>query len=220
MSCSSRSGAHCPQCGTTVSLSLAAQLQSEQLGVACDCPQCEHQWIYRIDSGSPDDAARPTEMEPHLSSPPHRIPTTTPVPTIFIVEDDDAVRDALDGLMGSMGWQTRLYTSAEDFQQRCSLTRPGCLLLDVHLPGMSGVELLSILHQIDCPTPVILMTESLQEHVLEQAQNSNAFAFFPKPFNIRALLAGIRSALKQSDTDPAKSNDPAKSDSGDFARPC
>jgi len=112
-----------------------------------------------------------------------------------------------------------LYISAEEFQQHCQPTRPCCLLLDVHLPGMSGLELLSRLHQTNCAIPVILMTESLEERILTQAQNSGSFAFFPKPFNINALLDGIQSARQQSAADPSETDNSAKSDSGHFIVP-
>lgn len=198
MPCSPRSAARCPRCGTLISLTLAAQLQSEQLGVACDCPQCGHQWVYRIDQGISDDADHPVESLPHLNVPSHRESALPATPTVCVVEDDDAVRDALDGLLQSQGWQTALYASAEEFREHCRSLPPGCLLLDLHLPGMSGLELLSELQRTGNTVPVILMTESLDERLLRRADQSGSFACFPKPFNIKALLAGIRSALDRS----------------------
>lgn len=219
MSCSSQSNVRCPRCKTVMLLSLAAQLQSEQLGVACECPQCGHQWVYRIDSGSAEHVPPPVETEPHLSSQSNESAATHAEPTIFIVEDDDAVRDALDGLMRMQGWQTQLYVSAEEFQQHCQPTCPGCVLLDVQLPGISGLQLLAWMRESRWSIPVILMTESLDEQLFGESRNANAFAFFPKPFNIKALLESIRSALEQGTLQQPNRMRSNPADSGDRSTP-
>jgi FixJ family two-component response regulator len=116
-------------------------------------------------------------------------------PLIMIVDDDEAIRDALTSLLRSVGWRTEGFTSAEAFCQSGQVHTTACLLLDVQLPGVSGLELQRQLRSRQARIPIIFLTAHGNEAMRTQALQAGAVAFFAKPFDDTALLKAIHAAL-------------------------
>ena len=119
-------------------------------------------------------------------------------PTVFIVDDDDAVRRFLTGLIRSIDLKVEAYASAQDFLDAYQPGRPGCLLLDVRMPGMSGLELQRELAARSIALPVIILTGHGNVPVAVQAMKAGAVDFIEKPFNNELLLDRIQRAVAQS----------------------
>lgn len=116
-------------------------------------------------------------------------------PVIAIVDDDDAIREALDDLVQSLGFRSALFASAEAF-----LASPGrgdvdCMVVDVKMPGLSGLDLQDRLNTEGCKPPTIFMTSYLDGETRRRAVGGGARAFFGKPVDYDALIAAINSAL-------------------------
>ena len=116
-------------------------------------------------------------------------------PLIAIVDDEEAICDALTSLLRSVGWRAESFTSAEAFLQSGQVHTTACLLLDVRLPGSSGLELQQQLRSSQARIPIIFITAHGNEAMRAQALQAGAVAFFAKPFNDTALLEAIRTAL-------------------------
>jgi FixJ family two-component response regulator len=114
---------------------------------------------------------------------------------IAIVDDDESVRDALTSLLHSVGWQAEAFASAEAFLQSGRVHTTACLLLDIRLPGLSGLELQRQLHSSQARLPVIFLTAHGTEAMRAQTLQAGAVAFFTKPFSDIALLEAIHTAL-------------------------
>jgi len=114
---------------------------------------------------------------------------------IMIVDDDEAIRDALTSLLRSVGWRAGGFASAEAFCQSGQVHTTACLLLDVQLPGVSGLELQRQLRSSQARMPIIFMTAHGNEAMRAQALQAGALAFFAKPFDDTALLKAIHAAL-------------------------
>ena len=127
--------------------------------------------------------------------------------TVFIIEDDDSVRRSLLRLMRSAGRNAQGFATAEEFLQFSGLAVPGCLLLDVHLPGMSGLELQELLLSEGRQVPVVFITAYVDERVRERALRAGAVAFLQKPFEEQALLDAVARALGVS---PINGPDPGE----------
>jgi FixJ family two-component response regulator len=108
--------------------------------------------------------------------------------TVCIVEDDESVRRALRRLIRSVGLDVEAFATAEELLQSFKETLPACLILDVHLPGASGLELQRLLRDRGHDVPVIVITAYADEKLREQAMTGGAIAFLPKPFDEGALL--------------------------------
>lgn len=121
--------------------------------------------------------------------------------TVFIVEDDAAVRDSLGLLLGLQGFRTQAFGCAEDFLRVYQPAWAGCLLLDVRMPGMSGLELQEALRQQSLALPIIIMTAHGDIATVRTALRSGAVDFLEKPVDPDALLAAIHTAL---DADAAR----------------
>jgi RNA polymerase sigma factor (sigma-70 family) len=121
--------------------------------------------------------------------------TSAPEPTVYIVEDDDAVRDSLSLLLSLHGLRTMVFASAEEFLRTWGPGRPGCLVLDLRMPGMTGLELLGELQRREAPPPVIVITAHGDVANTRTAFKSGAVDFFEKPVDDDALVAAIRSAV-------------------------
>ena len=115
---------------------------------------------------------------------------------VAIVDDDQSVRAALFGLMKAVGLEARTFASAEEFLASDEQRRTGCLIADVCMPGMSGLELQAQLNAADCRIPTIFITAHADEKTRMRALQAGAVEFVPKPFNNRALVASIRAALE------------------------
>ena len=116
-------------------------------------------------------------------------------PLIAIVDDDASICDALTSLLRAVGWRAEGFTSAEAFLQSGLVHTTACLLLDVRLPGVSGLELQRQLRSSQARLPIIFMTAHGNDAMRAQALQAGAVAFFDKPFNDTALLEAIRTAL-------------------------
>lgn len=117
-------------------------------------------------------------------------------PTVFVVDDDDAMRRSLDWLFRSTRIPVETYASAQEFIRACDPERPGCLLLDVKMPGMSGLELQEKLSQAGVNLPIIILTGHGDVPTTVQAFKGGAFDFFEKPFSEQQLVGRVREALQ------------------------
>lgn len=116
-------------------------------------------------------------------------------PTVFVVDDDQAMRNSLKWLIESVGMRVETYGSADDFMRHYYPGRAGCLLLDVRMPGMSGLDLQDHLARESIRIPVIIITGHGDVPMAVRAMKSGAVDFIEKPFNDELLLDSIRNAL-------------------------
>jgi len=116
-------------------------------------------------------------------------------PLIAIVDDDASIRDALTSLLRAVGWRAEGFATAEAFLQSGQVHTTACLLLDVRLPGSSGLELQRQLRSSQARMPIIFITAHGNEAMRAQALQAGAVAFFAKPFDDTALLEAIHAAL-------------------------
>jgi FixJ family two-component response regulator len=122
----------------------------------------------------------------------------TPEPAVFIVDDDAAVRRFLGGLLESVELRVEAYESAQDFLEAYEPGRPGCLVLDVRMPGMSGLELQRELVGRAIDLPVIVLTGHGNVQVAVHAMKAGAVDFIEKPFDNELLLDRIQKAVAES----------------------
>ena len=133
-----------------------------------------------------------------------------PDPTVFVVDDDDAVRRFLSGLIASVELNVETYASAQEFLDAYERGRGGCLVLDIRMPGMSGLELQKELVTRDIRIPVVILTGHGDVQIAVQAMKAGAFDFIEKPFNNELLLDRIQKAVAQQidvTTDRVKRDD-------------
>jgi two-component system response regulator FixJ len=116
---------------------------------------------------------------------------------VFIVDDDAAVRQAVTLLVQSLGLQAQAYASAEAFLEAYEPASDGCLVLDLHMPGMNGVELQRELTARGVRIPVIVITAYKDDPLTVRAQEAGAVTVLYKPFKQDVLLRSIESALQQ-----------------------
>jgi len=117
-------------------------------------------------------------------------------PTVFVVDDDEAMRDSIRWLLESVSLHARMFSSASDFLSSSDLAQEGCILLDVRMPGMSGMELLEHLKNSGVQQPVIIITGHGDVPMAVRALKHGAFDFIQKPFNGQELLDRVNAALK------------------------
>jgi FixJ family two-component response regulator len=117
-------------------------------------------------------------------------------PTVFIVDDDPAVRQALTVLLRSMHLRAESYESAQQFLDTCGSARAGCLLLDVRMPGMSGLELLEQLNQNEIHMPAIVMSAYGDVPMVVRAMKAGAVNFLEKPCRDQQLWEAIQEGLR------------------------
>ena len=115
---------------------------------------------------------------------------------ISIVDDNDSVRESLQRLMRCVGFAVNVFASAEEFLDSDRLRNTDCLILDVRLPGMDGLELQRHLAASHSEIPIIFITSYEDDEVRARALNGGAVAYFLKPFNDDDLLISIDAALK------------------------
>jgi FixJ family two-component response regulator len=120
------------------------------------------------------------------------------VPLIAIVDDDDSLRKSLDNLLRSVGFRTQGFSSAEAFLSSQHVHDTACLILDVRMPGMSGLELQRQLVATNWRIPIIFVTAHVDDDARAQALAAGAVDFLYKPFREEALLNAIETALKRS----------------------
>ncbi len=117
-------------------------------------------------------------------------------PTVFLVDDDEAVRDSLGLLMKSVDLTSRSFASAGDFLAEYDPDCPGCLILDIRMPGMSGMELQQKLIDMRAKLPIIFITGHGDIPMAVEAMQRGAVDFIPKPFRDGELLDRINKALE------------------------
>ncbi len=125
--------------------------------------------------------------------------TPTPADVVFVVDDDISVRESLKPLLRTAGWQVELFASAKEFLARPRSTVPCCLVLDVTLPGLSGLELQQQLAE-RTEMPIIFITGYGDVPMSVRAMKAGAAEFLPKPFNDEVLLEAVRQAIERSRT--------------------
>ena len=108
-------------------------------------------------------------------------------PPIFVVDDEEAVRKSLARLLGAIGVPTETFPSAVAFLSAYGGGKPGCLLVDLRMPGMSGLELLEELRRRQSTMPVIVMTGHTDERSVQRLEAHHPFGFLEKPFSMSAL---------------------------------
>ena len=123
---------------------------------------------------------------------------------VFIVDDDEDVRDSLLELIESVGLQAKDYTSAISFLNEFDVNQPGCILADVRMPGMSGIELQHKLIELNASQPLIIMTGHGDITMAVQAMKDGAFEFLQKPFRDQELLDCISKALEIDNSNRGK----------------
>jgi len=115
---------------------------------------------------------------------------------VAIVDDDDLMRSALQGLLKSVGLPATVFASAEEFLNSGQQHQVGCLVADIRMPGMSGLELQAKLNADHCRIPTIFITAHGDEKMRMQALRAGAVEFMAKPFDDEALLESVRAALE------------------------
>jgi FixJ family two-component response regulator len=118
-------------------------------------------------------------------------------PAVYVVDDDDGMRRALDTLLNTIGYKTAVFSRASEFLSNFKADSPGCLVLDIRMPDMSGLELQQHLNRIGSMLPVIFITGHGDVPMAVQAMKEGAFEFIQKPFRDQDLLDHINHALKQ-----------------------
>ena len=116
-------------------------------------------------------------------------------PTVLVVDDDEAVREALSMMLRAAGRTVEAFASAEDFIERGGATRRGCLVLDVRMPGMSGLELQDWLVRRNAMLPIVFLTGHGDIPMAVRAVRRGAWHFLQKPVDDRELLATVDAAL-------------------------
>lgn len=114
---------------------------------------------------------------------------------VAVIDDDESIRTALKELLRSVGLPAQVFASAEDFLKSGQQQRTGCLIVDIHMPGMSGLELQAKLNADHCRIPTIFITAHGDEKMRLQALRGGAVEFVTKPFDDEALLETVRAAL-------------------------
>jgi len=119
-----------------------------------------------------------------------------PEPVVFVVDDDRAMRESLTWLLDSVGLRVRSYANARDFLAEYDPAQPGCLVLDVRMPGMSGLDLQAELARRGVELPTIVITGHAEVSMAVRAVKAGAIDFIEKPFSDQLLLDRVRQALE------------------------
>jgi FixJ family two-component response regulator len=126
-----------------------------------------------------------------------RAPEALSSATVYVVDDDEGMRRALNLLLNTVGYQTAAFANAKEFLQAFKAGTAGCLVLDIRMPGMSGLELQQHLNRMGSMLPVIFITGHGDVPMAVQAMKEGAFEFVQKPFREQDLLDRINHALEQ-----------------------
>ena len=118
-------------------------------------------------------------------------------PVVYVVDDDPSIRDALDSLIRSVGFRAQTFASAQDFLKSARPDAPGCLVLDVRLPGLSGLDLQRELARVDIRIPIIFITGHGDIPMSVGAMKAGAVEFLTKPFRDQDLLDAIQAAVER-----------------------
>jgi FixJ family two-component response regulator len=115
---------------------------------------------------------------------------------VAIVDDDDSIRSALQGLLKAVDLPAQAFVSAEEFLQSGQQHQTACLIADIRMPGMTGLELQAKLNAERCRIPIIFITAHGDERMRMQALRAGAVDFLAKPFDEETLLESVRVALE------------------------
>jgi FixJ family two-component response regulator len=133
-----------------------------------------------------------------LDHPLESSPMTPTAPIVFVVDDDISVRESLQLLLQSEGWQPETFASAQEFLDRPRSLVPSCLVLDVSLPGLNGLDLQRYVVAERPDMPIIFITGYGDVPTSVKAMKAGAVEFLTKPFSDEALLTAIRQAVERS----------------------
>jgi len=125
---------------------------------------------------------------------------TDATPTVFVVDDDISVRESLELLIRCAGWQPEIFASAQEFLSRPRVLAPSCLVLDVGLPDLNGLDLQKRVAVDRTDMPIIFITGHGDVPMTVQAMKAGAVEFLTKPFGDEVLLGAIRNAIERSRT--------------------
>jgi FixJ family two-component response regulator len=132
------------------------------------------------------------------------------MPIISIIDDDPIVREATADLVESLGYEAKTFEAAEHFLESSTLAETSCLITDLQMPGLSGLELQSRLIAQGHSTPVIFVTAFPEERFRRRAMNAGALAFLSKPFAEDALIKCVERALALQRDEAAAIGPPAE----------
>jgi FixJ family two-component response regulator len=118
-------------------------------------------------------------------------------PIVFVIDDDDSLREALKNLFGMVGLRAEIFAKPAEFMNRKLPDAPACIVLDIRLPGMSGLELQTELATADIKIPIIFMTGHGDIPMTVRAMKAGAVEFLPKPFRDQDMLDAVQLALKR-----------------------
>ena len=118
-------------------------------------------------------------------------------PTVFIVDDNSSVREGVTDLLRSVGLQVEAFASAQDFLNSKRFNAPGCLILDIRLPGRSGLEVQRLLASSNIQLPIIFISAHGDVPMSVRAIKSGAIEFIPKPFREQQLLDAVQAGIAQ-----------------------
>lgn len=119
-----------------------------------------------------------------------------PKPLIAVVDDDSSLRESTQLLLRSAGYRAEVFASAREFLDSPRIGETGCLMLDVRMPGMDGLELQRFLNEAQRQIPIIFITAHATENAEQRARKAGAVDFLRKPVNDEKLLSAIQTALK------------------------
>ena len=119
--------------------------------------------------------------------------------TVFVVDDDPEFRESVSLLLESMKLHAEVFVSAEDFVANYDPTRGGCLVSDVRMPGMSGLELQKWMHENQIKLPIILVTAHAEVPMAVEAMRAGAVDFIQKPYSPQQLLERVQQAIRQDE---------------------
>jgi len=135
-----------------------------------------------------------------MARPPIATASQSPCPTVFVIDDDEGMRLALGNLFGSVGLEVRLFGSATEFLQAVPSDAPGCLVLDIRLPGVSGLEFQNQLARASAQIPIIFMTGHGDIPMSVRAMKAGAVDFLTKPFRDQDMLDAVAAAIEADRT--------------------
>jgi FixJ family two-component response regulator len=117
--------------------------------------------------------------------------------TVFVVDDNASIRKALERPIQASGYEVRTFCSAQEFLEQAFPTSPACLVLDVEMPGLSGLDLQAELRSRDIQTPIVFVTAHQDVPASVKAMKGGAFDFLTKPIRIAELLAVVHDAIRK-----------------------
>ena len=117
--------------------------------------------------------------------------------TVFILDDDPSIRRSLERLVRADGYRVQTFVSAREFLERADMKKPDCLVVDVRMPGQSGLDLQQVLETAGSTVPIIFITGHADGPLAEQALRAGAVELLAKPFDGEVLLGAVRRAIDQ-----------------------